>query len=621
MVVADLPRPPDVTTVRHGPFAIGVIALLMLSHALPYYWATVTLDTARDLVAALQIGRGEAIARGPILNGLFHLGPIWFYLLAPVLAITKSQALTLLWVGLLASLKFPLAYVLGTRLRDQSLGLTWAVLLALPSWSSLGIIFPTHTVMVEAAVLLQMCLMLKLAHNESAWNWSWLGLAVGLALHAHPTAVLALVALPAVLWARRSRWRANEITPMLTGVILFAVPLIPMLLAEGTQGWPALQPTLEYAHGNDRQFSFSAAMSILFGTFLIGPSVALELMGRGALVEVVIGLIAVFALLALIGTLRPSAMIERRIFLLGLAALVLVTMLLAWLRNYTPFYMTLVLLPFAAGLVALGLSSLPNPRVWIALAIVPALVGCAILVASANAGHAQINVARLANVQNAKIVRTVDAALLPAWQLDRIGRDLCSAGSPVVLHGYLAVLYDSALGVGAELRCPDHAPVALAGPGTADAQHWLGLPPSLEVQFGLQRAGRWTQTPRQGVQALWPPRSVEAADPTHYPHHRASGEVTSPQTWRVTSKTGRALITTDMLYPYRVNRVDQVFANGVLARKLAQINVTTVWVCDNCMGPEIQWEVRGTGNDPSVLDIVSVVLPMYSPPVAGQHLP
>jgi len=620
-VVADSPRPPAAAPVRHELFGIGVIALLMLSHALPYYWATVTLDTARDLVAALQIGRGEAIARGPILNGLFHLGPVWFYLLAPVLAITKSQALTLLWVGLLASLKFPLAYLLGTRLRDQSLGLTWAVLLALPSWSSMGTIFPTHTVMVEAAVLLQMHLMLKLAQHQSVWNWAWLGLAVGLALHAHPTAVLALVALPAVLWARRSHWRASEIAPMLTGVILFAAPLIPMLLAEGTQGWSALQPTLDYAQADDRHFSISAAMSILSGTFLVGPSVALELMGRGALVEVVIGSIASFVLLALIGILRPSATLERRIFLPGLAALVLVCMLLAWLRDYTPFYMSLVLLPFAAGLLALGLSSLPAPRVLAALAIVPALAGGAILVASANAGHAQINVARLANVQNAKTVRTVDAALLPAWQLDRIGRELCNADNAVVLHGYLAVLYDSALDVAGELRCPDHAPAALAGPGTAGAQHWLGLPPALEVQFGLQRAGRWTQTPRQGVQALWPPTSIEAGDPTHYPHHQASAKVASPQTWRVTSKTGRALITTDMLYPYRVNRVDRVIANGGLARKLAQVNITAVWVCDSCMGPEIQWEVQGTGNDPSVLDIVSVVLPTYAPPDAGQRLP
>ena len=620
-MVTNLSRPADVTAVRHEPFVIGVIALLMLSHALPYYWATVTLDTARDLTAALQIGRGEAIARGPILNGLFHLGPIWFYVLAPVLVITKSQALTLLWIGLLAALKFPLAYLLGTRLRDRSLGLTWAVLLALPSWSSIGAIFPTHTAMVEAAVLLQMHLMLKLAHEESIWNWAWLGLAVGLALHAHPTAILVLVALPAVFWARRLHWDATEVAPMLIGVILFAVPLIPILIAEGTQGWPALQPTLDYVHGDDRQFGSFAALSILSGTFLVGPIVVLELMGRGPFVEVALGLTAAFVLLALIGMLRRGAAFERRMFLLGLAALVLVSILLAWLRDYTPFYMTLVLLPLGAGLLALGVSSLPAPRVWVALATMPALAGSAILIASANAGHAEIDVARLANVQNATTVRVVDAALLPAWQLDGIGRELCKASTPVVLHGYLAVLYDSALAVGPKLHCPDRAPVTLAGPGSADAQHWLGLPPALEVQFGLQRYGRWTQTPRTGVQALWPPKSLKAADPTHYPHHRASAELASPQTWRITSQIGRALITTDMLYPYRVNRVDRVLANDVPARKLAQANITAVWVCDSCSGPEIQWEVQGTGNDPSVLDIVSVVLPIYAPTDAGQNSP
>jgi uncharacterized protein len=588
-------------------FAFGVIALIMLSHALPYAWATVTLDTARDLAAAQRIITDEAVLRGPVFNGLFHLGPIWFYLLAPVLALTKSQALSLFWAGLLAASKFPIAYTLGRSIRDADLGLCLAVLMALPGWASMGSVFPTHTVMVEATVLLQLLLMLRLAQGAKRSNWAWLGLAAGLALHAHPSAVFVLMFLPAVFWARRRILSWREWLHMLLGVVLFALPLLPMLVAEYREAWPALAPTLAFARDGGGDAGGFAA--ILSGTFIAGPAVALGMIDTAAWSMGASVLIAALASAGFLGNVSEHARTERWFLASALIALILLSLILAIARHYTPFYMTLVLIPFGCIAIAIGMRCLPKPRVWILAALALSIWGNAMTILVAESGHAHINVARLSNVQN-RIPKLVDAALLPAWQLDALGQMFCDSPDHIVLHGYLSLLYDASLALGPDLRCRKANATAFSGKGSAASTHWLGLPPSLATTLGLQQGQSWSDTPKQDVQPLWPRRALQPADRLHYPHHRASGEAGIEHRWNVRSRPGSILITTDLLYPYRVNHVAAVFADLQPARLLATTNLTQVWICDHCSGSSIAWEVRGTSNDPDVLDIVAIGLPM-----------
>lgn len=598
-------KPASALQRRAGWFAVLVLVVLMLSTALPYAWATVTLDTARDLSAAARITQGEIVLRGPILNGLFHLGPVWFYLLAPILWATKSQAMTLLWVGFLSSLKFPLAYRLGLRLRDRELGLCMAALLGLPGWAQLGAMFPTHTVMVEAMVLAQMLLMLRLGQDAGHFNWAWLGLVAGLALHAHPSANFILIMLPAVFWLRR-RWPTpSELILMCVGLVLFVLPLAPMLWAEWGEGWPALAPTLEFAGEQSHVVSLPATLAILGGTLLSGPQVALELAGATLLAHSVLLLMATIGLASALAGLASG---YRTRLLLLLLAIVVIASMLSYARTYTPFYMSLVLWPPIACLLALGLTTLPRPRLWLLACLLPALAASHMLIASALVGSARIDVARLANVQNAT-PKKVDAALLPAWQLDALGKALCDADAPIVLHGYLAVLYDSSLALGPELHCPGQAIAAFSGIGDTRAQHWLGLPPRIARSMGLQAGARWIDTPRHGVTPLWPTASLPPADRLHYPHHQAIGTELTAQTWQVTSAAGSAIIATDLLYPYRVNRVTSVSANGKPARRYAEANITSVWICDQCNEQSIVWELQGNGNDPETLEIVAVQLP------------
>jgi len=124
---------------------VTVIALLWLSAALPYPFATVILDTVRHLnEAAAVVYSGDWPLRGPVLNNVFHLGPGWFYVLAVPLGLTGSVPATLFFIGCLAGSKFLFAYLCGWRLHSTTFGLLWAVGLAFPGWSALSSLIVTH---------------------------------------------------------------------------------------------------------------------------------------------------------------------------------------------------------------------------------------------------------------------------------------------------------------------------------------------------------------------------------------------------------------------------------------------------------------------------------------------
>lgn len=592
--------------------AVGWLALLMLWHALPYAWATVTLDTARDLHAARQIAAGEWLGRGPIFNGLFNLGPIWFYLLAPIWAITKSAAWTLLWAGLLASLKFPLAYRMGRAVEGHELGLMFALVLAMPSWSALGAVFPTHTAMVECAVLAQLLLMWRLSHGAPSRYWLALGLAAGLALHAHPSAVFVLILLPLVLWQRFRRfsfWR--ECAGLLGAIVLGLLPLLPMLWVEAREGWPSAQRTTAFAAESGSSFAIFQVFKLLRGTLWFGPIDALSMATNFSWVRGLLWIPLLLLIAGLVARLRgltsSTTPAPTRIgsVVLVLMTIIVIALMLVAARSYAPYYMVLVLLPLAAAVAAWILRALPAQYLLRWLLLIPVLAGSWVLIGSADRGLASINVARLSNVRSDETNR-IEAALLSAWELDALRRNLCDHPGPLVLHGYLAALFDGALMAEQAANCAAGASLQFSGSAAANAQHWLGLPPLMAQQLGISSGSHWRDTIKQQVQPLWPLQPLSPADPLHYPHHAASGALLADQIWRVRSESANVLITTDLLFPYRVNRVEHVLANGQPARRIAEMNITQVWLCSDCADGAIDWEVQGRSNDAQTLDIVAI---------------
>ena len=91
------------------------ILLLMALYVAGYAWSAPHTDSADELMRGYEMARGLAVPlQGPPLGQVLHLGPAWFWLMAPPLLLWKSWLAGALWVGFVASLKFPLAYACGS---------------------------------------------------------------------------------------------------------------------------------------------------------------------------------------------------------------------------------------------------------------------------------------------------------------------------------------------------------------------------------------------------------------------------------------------------------------------------------------------------------------------------
>jgi hypothetical protein len=129
-------------------------AVLGAAYVVPYLLSPVEGDLARDLYYGYRIATGqEWVAIGPRVAVGWHLGPVWYYLLARPMFTLGSIAGVVTWVGLLAALKFPLACLLGREVLDAWLGPAWAVALALPGLSSFESIRVAHPSLVAVASL------------------------------------------------------------------------------------------------------------------------------------------------------------------------------------------------------------------------------------------------------------------------------------------------------------------------------------------------------------------------------------------------------------------------------------------------------------------------------------
>src|SRR4029450_13838835 len=95
------------------PIGLALAAIVTL-YLLPFPFSVMNFDLARDVAIASAIARGEAWPlEGPIFAGAIHAGPWWYYLFAIPFALGPSVLLAVLWVGVLAALKIPLAYMIG----------------------------------------------------------------------------------------------------------------------------------------------------------------------------------------------------------------------------------------------------------------------------------------------------------------------------------------------------------------------------------------------------------------------------------------------------------------------------------------------------------------------------
>lgn len=593
--------------------AAGVIAALVLLaglHLALFAFATLVTDSGRDLANAWAIGHdGPYPEYGPSLFGRWKLGPVWFFALALPLRLWGSVTAAALFTGAIAAMKIPLAFLVGRRMLDARLGLLMALAISLPGWSSVGTLVIAHTSAVETAVLATFWLALAAWQDRRP---ALLALGAGaLALHAHPTA---LIAAPALLPAacRALRTRAHWLWLAL-GAVLFVLPFVPALLAEMRAGWPQAAASLGYLQEADSAARLARlpqiAWALVTGGAWFGGRFLLPL--PAALVWLLHGLLLLAAsggAFLLFSTPSGEAARRARRWLLALGGYAGFALLfLALLRDVTPSWMTYALAPLGAALLALAGWGLLHDRAHrdaalAALSLVAvgaAALGLAQRIGLEAEGRILLPGASVGDVAASRALPAQFSPWLSVRQFDALAREACAEVEPVTLHGELAAVFDFSQGVAARLHCPPHNLPQLGG--AAGSRHLAGVPAGLarELGFGMEPV-RFGQVLREPLRTLTRDGRLAEVDVRYRPERQALFDAAGDRVLEghAICPDGALLVLTN-LTPLLNRAQIEVWIDGQSATALADTRIARYY---DCGGGEVAWRVLTP--DPAAIDAV-----------------
>lgn len=613
----DLAVQPRADARQTGRLDGAIVVAFMTIHIGSSLFGAAGPDTARDVAAALAIvDSGMLPLNGPLLAGTAHLGPLWFYLLALPIAIQRSWIGIALFVSMIGSLQFSLAYAAGRRLIDRRFGLLWCAMLALPGWGSFQLVGFSHTNMVATCSMLVVYALVRLAQERRP---GWLVVAAAafsLALHAHPTtivlapviALVALLAMPGV--GPLLRW----------GTLAIIVALLPFapLLADGSAApAPLAAQVAEYVGSTMHAGNLLGTGALLWGILVRGPHVVADAFIATTAVMSFTFDVAVLALemMAAAG-LAFAARRQPLPVALSLLALLAATAIIAWLRPATPFYMTYALLPFVAGVGALGLyglcsglqergSALTAGTIALALTLYAAsAVGIALTIAS---GDVALDVASRLDVKQEDAAPALAEPWLPAHAVDASGGLLCRRRGPVVLHGVYAYLEHVYLGLDHRLRC-GILDVRLAGVEPATGSHLVGI-----AMPGWRALG-WTPPNRLGgigvthaAEILWPTRGLPPPDGSVYPPAAIAALPARTVAIDAAVQGDRALVVAFPYVPWMSPPQIEVTANGIAREPVARDVAAAVYACRECVGAAaVAWRIVIHSSAPERVDVVTI---------------
>lgn len=438
-----------------APAPAGLVALLALAsvtYAASFGWTFASHDFIRDLLAAGDIAHGDALPlRGPVINGMVHVGPQWFYVLAvPLLAGGGLLAATL-WAGVLAALKVVAAAALGREIGGPRMAVLVAALSLLPGWSVVHQLQFTQVILLEGFVYATLLALLRLWRDAASATWAGAGLALGLAVQSHPVALFLLLPMAAVVLRRRRRWR-RDAPWMIVGAILSVLPAAPMLWAEWREGFPALDALGAYAAAAQGAPRPWATLGVLEGLTWENARVMVALageLGLGGVAVALFGVVAASAMAGLPGLLRAPRPRTLFVAVVGLALLCG-----AWtttLRPTSTFYLALMAWPFVVLATALlvqgGDDRGAPPRTFLAITatLSLSLIGSAVVVQQGLSGRITLPLAGMLDVPEGT-ARATPVATMPVWATESLARDTCHADT-VVLRGELAAFLDFYQGI------------------------------------------------------------------------------------------------------------------------------------------------------------------------------
>lgn len=584
---------------------LAVLVLLALARA-PY--AAVHLDFARDLFVAWRFLRGEEVPlAGPVLAATIHLGPAWYWLLAALLGVLRSWLGVVLALGLLSALQYPLAYLAGKALHSRRAGLLWAVLLALPAWSSFEWMLPQHYVLTAPLVMAVLLCALRWQRRPRTKYLVGMALGLVLAVHAHPSSIglvwIVLAALAAALPRRQLQpW------PLLLAALVALLPLLPYLWWSWHNGFADFRAGGDYLLDGQSTGSIWRAAAVLQAALLGGAAYWLDTLLQAPrwLQWTLTGVLTLsFALAAAAALLRRRALHISTWRLLALIAAVALTT--ALIRSATTYYMTTPLRCVALGGVAAGLALLGETRLATLLraglvALVLIFQGAATVAADrylAN-GSWPFNFQALFDVASPG-TEPMRLPLLPSYAMRASGEFLC-ARPAVAAHGAYArhLLYDYAMEM--RLHC-DRADVVVGG-ADIERAHWLGLSKAVARQAGLaapQRVGPLHLFP---VRQVLNGEAIGMPDRPLYPVHLPPTNERTTRTFVLELGAGEHVAVSEMAF--FIAPADVEFrAQGRSFVQRAGDGVVRVFGCGDCAaGEKVRVELLLTTTTLADTDVV-----------------
>lgn len=586
---------------------LGVLVLLALARA-PY--AAVHLDFARDLFVAWRFLHGEETPlAGPVLAATIHLGPAWYWLLAALLGVLRSWLGVVLALGLLSALQYPLAYLAGKALHSRRAGLLWAVLLALPAWSSFEWMLPQHYVLTAPLVLAVLLCVLRWCRRPRTKYLVGMALGLVLAVHAHPSSIglvwIVLAALAAALSQRQLTLR-----PLLLAAVAALLPLLPYLWWSWHNGFADFRAGSGYLLDGQSTGSLWRAGAVLYASLLGGAAYWLDTLlqvprGLQWLLMAALGL--AFSV-SVVGLLRWRGAVAVRVSPWQvLAAIAAVAVTTALIRSATTYYMTTPLRCVALGGVALGLALLGEARIAALLraglaALVLALQGAATASADrflAN-GNWPFNFQALFDVAVTG-TEPMRLPLLPAYAMRASGEFLCTQPA-LAAHGAYArhLLYDYAM----EMRLHCGRADVVAGGTDAQRVHWLGLSRSVARQAGLRAAQRVGSLSLFPVRQVLNGEAIGMPDRPLYPVHLPVTNERATRTFTLELGAGEHVAVSEMAFFIAPAEVE-FRAGGHAFVQLAGDGVVRVFGCGDCVaGEKVQLELLLTTTTLADTDVV-----------------
>lgn len=600
-----------------------IIAALMIFYALAFSDSVLSLDTSRDVFRATQISQMiHWPLLGPDIGGFIHTGPIWFYFLA-LPAATGSLVFVAFWVGLFASLKFLLAYLLGKALLNKPFGLLWAFMLMLPGWHVINQFIISHTNLLETLSLALLLMLYRFSQLGKAKYWYWAALIFGLGFHAHPSFLVLIVFYLPVMWLCRAQLNFKM---LLWAVLIFLIPWLPYLVDQIIHDFPDYLRIISHDVLQDQvkasgkavleqphllQHWLSNMASLLYG----GPErimqfVSAHLPNLGMLMRIfycLIILVVGLGVVLLIKDRKPLKMASY-VFLALAVALLLITVL----RSFTPYYMLFSVTAVFHGLFALAAYRAVQYHSALLYLLMLMLLTVGLLPQYAlqhasQSSHVNLGPVMNINQQTSVQLLSKDVSLdaLTVKESRAVSQLFCDQSSTI--NGPMAAVLDFTGGATLQFFCADFD-VQLGGVRASSQQAFL-----------LMHQSFWTalkQQPAKWVSASWGlSRQYENHTPNtgmnfepfdNYVHPPRSLQVFGDYqdySMTVTAESSKYLIISNILPANVQFKVSDISANGQ-AVELVLANATNrLYHCQQCQGDTIHWQIDLITNGLQAIDI------------------